>query len=520
MKSKAQICDSWINELSQKMIEYRYEVLFKKKDNSISLEEKKKAILGFYSNEDNITDLIKSLSDSEYNLLLERKLNLECYIPRNNEKLYDYFLYNDKVIPEVALKINSIKLLYEDSPERIDIKAFLRALFALISSKGIRPSISGKGIISKLSEIFTNISTDNLITLITHFKEMCERDNLINNSYIDFDKAKKILALSQIEALYHLLSFDGSIEDLFISQIKKSELCFVLEDKNKTPAYTITGELFVYFESDSDDELIYQIAEPVTIDRICVYRITKESIRSAFDNGLTENTIISKLRGYGVINSLFESRLAAWREEYEMTHLHDCLYLETSRQQAIVIESIENIKNYIIKKVGTYSFIFKRDRKVIDILKHSGFDMLCEKELSNICEETQLSPLEIVKFNSSLSFKERLIPFDEGYKEKLKAIALDNIFYLIDDNRILTRKQAENVKKLCTHESIWALDYQKKVQFLTSMCNIRFLELRFKDEIIKALPLKVELPNILLLTTNGEERNDKVEKIFKVSELD
>ena len=45
MKSKAQICDSWINELSQKMIEYRYEVIYKNKDISISLEEKKKKIL-------------------------------------------------------------------------------------------------------------------------------------------------------------------------------------------------------------------------------------------------------------------------------------------------------------------------------------------------------------------------------------------------------------------------------------------------------------------------------------------
>ena len=520
MKLKAQICDSWINELPQKMIEYRYEVIYKNKDISISLEEKKKKILDFYQNEDNITDLIKALSDSEYNLLLERKLNLNCYIPRSNEKLYDYYLYNDMVIPEISSKINSIKQIYEDCTERINIKAFLRALFALISSKGIKPKINGKGIITKLSEIFTNISTENLITLISHFKTMCEKDNLFNNSYIDLDKAKKILNLTQIEALYHLLSFGGSIEELFISQIKKSDLCFVLDDKGKAPSYTITGELLVYFECDSDDELIYQIAEPVTIDRICVYKITKASIRSAFDNGLTDKTIISKLRSYGVINSLFESRLSAWREEYEMTQLHDCLYLETSKQQAFIIESVEELKPFIIKKVGTYSFIFRRTRRVIEILKQSGFDMLCEKELSNICEENEEKQLELTHFIGNLSFEERAILFDEEYKEKLKSIASPSIAYLIDENKILTRKQAKSIKKPCSHEAIWGLDYQKKVQFLSSMCNIRFLELKFKDETIKALALKVELPNILFLTSKGEERTAIVDKIFKVTELD
>ena len=54
------------------MIEYRYEVLFKRKDTQFSLEEKKKRILSFYSNEENIKDLIKALSDSEYNLLLKK----------------------------------------------------------------------------------------------------------------------------------------------------------------------------------------------------------------------------------------------------------------------------------------------------------------------------------------------------------------------------------------------------------------------------------------------------------------
>ena len=44
MKSKAQICDSWINNQSQSMIEYRYEGLFKRKDTQFSLEEKKKRI--------------------------------------------------------------------------------------------------------------------------------------------------------------------------------------------------------------------------------------------------------------------------------------------------------------------------------------------------------------------------------------------------------------------------------------------------------------------------------------------
>lgn len=520
MKSKAQICDSWINNQSQRMIEYRYEVLFKRKDTQFSLEEKKKRILSFYSNEENIKDLIKALSDSEYNLLLKRKLNLACYIPRTNEKLYDFYLYDEKVIPEIASELNSLKGIYEDSSNRIDIKCFLRALFALISSKGIRPSVSGKGIESKLSEIFTNISQENLTILISHFKAMCERDSLINNSYIDFDKAKKILQLSQLEVLYHLLSYSTSIEELFISQLNSSELCFVLEDKKKKPSYTITGELFVYFEGDTEDELIYQIAEPVTIDRICVYKITKSSIRYAFDNGLTEQTILSKLRSYGVNNSIFESRLSAWREEYEMTKLHDSLYLETSKQLALVIEAVEELKPFIIKKVGTYSFIFKRDKRVIEILKRSGFDMLCQKELSYISDSDDTKPIVLEKYEGSLNLLDRAICFDEGYKEYLKSISNPSIHSLIDDDKILTSKMAKGIKKSCEHEAIWGLDYQKKLSYLVSMCNIRFLELKFKDETIKALPLKVELPNIKLLTIKGEEKIALVDKIFKVSELD
>ena len=80
--------------------------------------------------------------------------------------------------------------------------------------------------------------------------------------------------------------------------------------------------------------------------------------------------------------------------------------------------------------------------------------------------------------------------------------------------------EAKGIKKSCEHEAIWGLDYQKKLSYLVSMCNIRFLELKFKDETIKALPLKVELPNIKLLTIKGEEKIALVDKIFKVSELD
>ena len=70
MKSKVQNSDTWLEQLNERQLRYRYEVLYKAKDSSLSLERVKKLISSFYHDEENIKDLISALNDAEYNLLL------------------------------------------------------------------------------------------------------------------------------------------------------------------------------------------------------------------------------------------------------------------------------------------------------------------------------------------------------------------------------------------------------------------------------------------------------------------
>ena len=68
-------------------------------------------------------------------------------------------------------------------------------------------------------------------------------------------------------------------------------------------------------------------------------------------------------------------------------------------------------------------------------------------------------------------------------------------------------------------ESIWALDYQKKITYLNAMCGIRFLNLKLKDENFVALPLEMNQTFLTCLLKDGTKRQVMVDKIFKVSEI-
>ncbi|MDD5972205.1 MAG: hypothetical protein PUC01_00665 [Spirochaetales bacterium] len=523
MKSKVQNSDTWLEQLNERQLRYRYEVLYKAKDSSLPLERVKKLISAFYHDEENIKDLISALNDAEYDLLLSKSLKQDVSIPRNNEKLYDFYLVGDDkgVIPEIERKLNCAKGLYEESEDRINIKSFIRAMFALLASKDVKPTVSGKGVLARLSEIFTSINEEKLSILITHFKEMVEKDELIVDQKLNREKAEKLLKLSQIELAYHLLSPNMSIKEFQVSQLKTSDLSFSLLPLGEKAEYTITGELLVYFQSSIEDDLIWKIAKPITVDRICVYKITKESICSAFDSGYSDQTIINHLKNLGINNSVLFSRLIGWKEEYELTQLTDCLYLETSRQQAAMIEAIDDLKPLIIKKVGTYSFILKRNRKVIEVLKRSGFDMLSQKNVTFESEGEADKELQLERLQEEdiLTFGLRDIPYNENYKDELKAISSNELSTLIDNERILTKSQARLKSLNLMLESIWALDYQKKITYLNAMCGIRFLNLKLKDENFVALPLEMNQTFLTCLLKDGTKRQVMVDKIFKVSEI-
>lgn len=85
MKSKVQNSDTWLEQLNERQLRYRYEVLYKAKDSSLPLERVKKLISAFYHDEENIKDLISALNDAEYDLLLSKSLKQDVSIPRNNE---------------------------------------------------------------------------------------------------------------------------------------------------------------------------------------------------------------------------------------------------------------------------------------------------------------------------------------------------------------------------------------------------------------------------------------------------
>lgn len=174
--------------------------------------------------------------------------------------------------------------------------------------------------------------------------------------------------------------------------------------------------------------LLSIFAEPVKIDRVKEFKITKQSILNAFSNGYKKSDIISffeSLSAYSLSEALKE-RINIWSNEFSRISIERTLVLKADEKTSKLLKALPFFKDYVIEELADniFSMDALREDEWREKLKNASFEML---------SETIGPEFDFTSFERNSSFidmtvqkelkDEREIKYDEeGKEELLKAI--------------------------------------------------------------------------------------------------
>ena len=195
-----------------------------------------------------------------------------------------------------------------------------------------------------------------------------------------------------------------------------------LDEKTEGPVL-ISSDYSVSFIG-SASPLICLIAEPVRIDRMKIYQITKESILNAFTLSYKDTDVINFLQSVSdyKLSETLSSRISFWYKEYSRITLERALILKTDEKCANIIKSIPQMKNYILDELCPGVFIMDglAEDEWRDVLREASFDMMSETKGPEFNYSKYESASSFIELQS---FKElnatRKVPYNPAIRENL-----------------------------------------------------------------------------------------------------
>lgn len=275
---------------------------------------------------------------------------------------------------------------------------------------------------------------------------------------LDIDRAKAFMALGDVSKLSYIYSDENLKEGAFaislalmIEGIKERELDRYIDLIEKITGIKLDREFLFDFEvlkldngyvsgalidkSTTEDAIIssdftlsysgsldcplYLFLEAEKDDVVSQWRVTKDSIKAAFDYGYNLETLKETMKSIckAKLPDMLFRRLEGWWDNYSKIKLKYALLLETDIKNARLIDRLDAMKEYIISRPSDTLFIMDLDREDEwrEILLSSGFDMLSMTKGEKTLKESSSAP-SFYDFTDFVSLNdEREIKYSESF---------------------------------------------------------------------------------------------------------
>ena len=158
---------------------------------------------------------------------------------------------------------------------------------------------------------------------------------------------------------------------------------------------------------------IQAFATPVTADRTNEWKLTRESLKTAFSLGFTPGDVIAELRNVSSfpIPDTVLPRLDLWYSSYRGLRPMRAMILAADERNARIIDALPTMKMHIIENTEP---LWRR------ALENAGFDMMGPTEGPGFIKDGKETPsLPCPSFSRAVIPPDREIPFDIKERDRL-----------------------------------------------------------------------------------------------------
>ena len=172
--------------------------------------------------------------------------------------------------------------------------------------------------------------------------------------------------------------------------------------------------------------LISLLAEPVSMDRMKIFRLSKESILNAFRLSYNDKDIIGFLESISdyKLSPMLSERIAIWYGEYSRISFERALILRADEKSAKIIKNLPQMKEYILEDLGGGIFIMDSlsESEWRMVLRNASFDMLSMTKGPEFNYSSYEKEEYFIDSPTLIDLgKERSVPFDEEKRRSLSA---------------------------------------------------------------------------------------------------
>ncbi len=169
---------------------------------------------------------------------------------------------------------------------------------------------------------------------------------------------------------------------------------------------------------------IQAFATPVTADRTNEWKLTRESLKTAFSLGFTPGDVIAELRNVSSfpIPDTVLPRLDLWYSSYRGLRPMRAMILAADERNARIIDALPTMKMHIIEKLSDTVFLMDNDTEPLwrRALENAGFDMMGPTEGPGFIKDGKETPsLPCPSFSRAVIPPDREIPFDIKERDRL-----------------------------------------------------------------------------------------------------
>jgi len=252
---------------------------------------------------------------------------------------------------------------------------------------------------------------------------------------------------------------------------------FSLRDESKESEFSISGDMTVSFTRSPETSTLHLFATAECVDVLLSYRITKESIKSAYLFGLTLNDILSFLEGHGTVPTVVSDRIGEWYEDASSISVIDCYALKANERASRLIKASEKMGRHIISEPAEGLFLLKKDNE--DEWRKTLIDLgMALPKKKDAREERTAMSLPCILTPRALPKKPRLE--DRGNKQALlsyiDSLGMDEkrkagYMNRIEKGYIVSKEQIDPKRDAVEIREATSLDQGMKSSLIKALCE-------------------------------------------------
>ena len=261
--------------------------------------------------------------------------------------------------------------------------------------------------INRLSYMLTSEENRDkaLFALTLAFKLNIEEDKLdyylgLIHRITDYSLDKEFLFDFDI-----LRNNDGYISGADLKE-EKTQSGIISSDFTLTYTSLSSLPLFLFLKAEKDD-------------KVKLWRITKESIKAAFDYGFSLNEVLASLESLAELPKMVEQRIESWWNSYSKIKIRRALVLETDEKSAKLLDSLKEFNEFVLYKSSPTLFFMdeEKEERWRDMLIASGFEMLQKTQGAKKTEVKETALFENLKEPRLLPEKREIDFSQSAYDE-------------------------------------------------------------------------------------------------------